>query len=91
MITITNGIRTIEFDDEKLRVVEADCYDFMDWIENAVYEKYRRTLDQIVAENTDRNPVKMTIDAKADIVKGIPLKSAKERAIENQDIWRRIM
>lgn len=42
-------------------------------------DKHRRTLDEIVERETDRNPRKVTPAEKRDFVKTIPLESARER------------
>lgn len=79
MITIADGIKTITIDDENIRVTETDCYSFMDWIVNAVNEKHRRVLDRLVLEHTDKNPQKISLEDKIELIRPITLKSAKEK------------
>jgi len=79
MITISDEIKTIQIDDEDQRVIETDCYSFIDWLENAAREKVRRVRDRIILDRTDKNPQKISFGEKKNLVKDIPLELAKER------------
>jgi len=79
MITISDGIKTIQIDDKDIRIAETDCYSLMDWIENTIKEKVRRVRDRIIFDKTDKNPQKLSPEEKKNLTKNIPLESAKER------------
>jgi len=80
MITISNGKKQIIINDDEIKIAEIDCYDFMDWIENAIREKIRRVSDSLILENTDKNPYKLTENDKMQIIKNLELISAKEKS-----------
>jgi uncharacterized protein YjhX (UPF0386 family) len=80
MITISNGKRQIIINDDEIKIAEIDCYDFMDWIENAIREKIKRVSDGLILENTDKNPYKLTENDKMQIIKNLKLISAKEKS-----------
>jgi hypothetical protein len=79
---------TIETDDGTqvcdLTVDEQKAFEYVakspkEWIENAIRNRVRRAVDQIVAETTDKNPKKMSVPDKLAIVRTVDIKSAKER------------
>lgn len=70
---------TVMVSDEELKALEWDIYNVQNWIQNAISEKARRTMDILVKENTDKNPRKIPKAEKELIIKGLDLKTAKER------------
>lgn len=70
---------TVKVSDEELKALEWDIYDVQKWIQNAISEKARRTMDTLVEQNTTYNPRKLPKAEKEKIVKELDLESAKER------------
>ena len=77
---ITIGKESRDYPDDFERVLETDMADVAEWVFNALEEKHRRTLDAVVARETDRNPKKLTIAAKHDLLKDIELPRAADEA-----------
>ncbi len=82
---------TIETDEgsEKLNLSaeEQKAFEFvangpLEWIRNAIQNRVRRAVDQIVEENSDKNFKKMEVADKLKVVKGANIKSAKVRQEE---------
>lgn len=70
---------TVTVSDEELKALEWDIYDVQDWIQNAISEKARRTMDLLIEQNTDKNPKKVAKAEKESIIQGLTLETAKER------------
>lgn len=49
------------------------------WLDNAIHEKARRVIDSVITENTDRQPKKMSVEDKHEIVSSMTLQTAVER------------
>ncbi len=79
MITLTDGARTIVFDDEVQRIIESNVLDLFEWIENAVQEKYRRVASGLITEYTNLNPSKMSFETLKLEASKIEVKSVRER------------
>ncbi len=77
-------IYTIELTESQDKALRYIAYDPQEWIENAVYERCRQAIDEIVYQEVERitsegGELKGT---KEDIVLSAPIKSAKEREDE---------
>ena len=70
---------TVTVSDEELKALEWDIYNVQNWIQNAISEKARRTMDILVLEHTDKNPKKISKEDKEVIITGLALETAKER------------
>lgn len=75
---------TITLTEAQKKALEYVAYDPQDWIENAVYERCRLAIDEIVALEVDRitSSGGEISGTKDDIVLAAPIKSAKERQEE---------
>lgn len=76
---------TVIVSEEELKALEWDIYDVQEWIQNAISEKARRTMDTLIEQHTDKNPRKVPKAEKERIIKGLELKTAKERTDEHND------
>jgi len=65
--------------DEELKALEWDIYDVQDWIQNAISEKTRRTMDILIEKHTDKNPKKVSKTDKEAMIQSLKLETAKER------------
>ena len=72
------GTELIDLAVEEQKAIEVVLFDPVEWIRNVVREQVRRAVDQIVKENSDKNPKKTDIAEKLIIVDGADIKSAKE-------------
>lgn len=70
---------TVTVSDEELKTLEWDIYDVQEWIQNAISEKARRTIDILVEQHTNKNYKKISKVDKEKIIKDLKLESAKER------------
>jgi hypothetical protein len=72
---------TITLTEAQKKALEYIAYDPQDWIENAVYERCRLAIDEIVAQEVERitSSGGELSGTKEDIVLSAPIKSAKER------------
>lgn len=75
---------TITLTDAQQKALEYVAYDPKDWIENAVYNRCRIAIDEIVAQEVERITSKggELSGTKEDVVLAAPIKSAKERTDE---------
>jgi len=71
---------TVKVSNEELKALEWDIYNVQDWIQNAISEKARRTVDILVEQHTDKNPKKVLKADKEKIIKQLELETAKERS-----------
>lgn len=70
---------TVVVSDEDLKALEWDIYNVQEWIQNAISEKARRTVDILVEQNTDKNPRKIPRAEKEKIIRRLVLETAKEK------------
>lgn len=75
---------TITLTDAQYKALAYVAYDPKEWIENAVYNRCRIAMDEIVAQEVERIiSIGETISGtKEDIVLAAPIKSAKEQTDE---------
>ncbi|MCK4423657.1 MAG: hypothetical protein KAV18_06260 [Candidatus Omnitrophica bacterium] len=82
MLTITINNESFELSDAEVKAAEWDMISIKDYIENAIKNKARQCIDQIVTDHTDKQPKKISIAEKESIVLAAPVKSAKQRQAE---------
>ena len=70
---------TITVSDEELKALEWDIYDVQEWIQNAISEKARRTMDTLIEQGTNFNPKKLSKVEKENIIQNFVFETAKER------------
>jgi len=70
---------TVTVSDWELEALKWDIYNVQDWIQNAISEKARRTIETLIEQNTDRNPRKVSKLDKERMIRNLDLESAKER------------
>lgn len=71
---------TVTVSDDEFKTLEWDIYDVQKWIQNAISEKARRTMDTLIEQNSNLNPKKISKAEKQDIIRGLNLETAKERS-----------
>ena len=78
---------TITLTEAQQKALEYVAYDPQEWIENAVYNRCRIAIDEIVAEEVERITSQggEISGTKEDIVLAAPIKSAKERTNESKE------
>lgn len=79
---------TITVSTQELKALEWDIYNVQDWIQNAISEKARRTIDTLIDKHSDKNYKKLSKEDKEKIIKDLVLETAKERTdrLENEPI-----
>lgn len=65
--------------DEELKALEWDIYNVHAWIQNAISEKARRTMDILIEQNTSFNYKKISAMEKESIIRKLVIETAKER------------
>ena len=78
-IETDNGMAVLDLTADEQKAFEYVANGPKEWIENAIRNRVRRAMDQIVNENSDKNPKKVSVEEKLTIVKNADIKSAKER------------
>ena len=79
---------TITLTEAQQKSLEYVAYDPQEWIENAVYNRCRIAIEEIVLEEVERITSRggEISGTKEDIVLAAPIKSAKERTDELQSL-----
>jgi len=70
------------FSDAEKKALEWDIVDLQEWFDNFLHHKASRCIDRIVLEHSDKQPSKLTLAEKEQIVLNTPLKTAAERQAE---------
>lgn len=78
-IETDDGTKTIDLLPEEQKAFEHIANMPVDWIENAVRNRTRQAIDQIIKENSDRQPDKITDAERLTIVGDADIKSAKQK------------
>ena len=76
------GVEVIDLSSEEQKAFEFVANGPLEWIRNAIQNRVRRAVDQIVKENSDKQPSKTAVAEKLKIVKDANIKSAKVRQEE---------
>ena len=58
----------VTISDEEEKALLIYMVDIQEWIDNAIHNRARQAIDQIISENTDRQPKKMPIEDRNKII-----------------------
>ena len=72
---------TVEINDAEEKALLTDMISIQGWLDNAIHEKARRTINIIVSKISDRQPKKMAVEDKHEIIRQANLETAAERNI----------
>lgn len=86
MKTIKIGTKSFTLSDAEVKAAEWDILEIYDWIENAIRNKARQCIDQLILDHTTVNPKKIPVEEKETIIQGLTIKSARERMKEMEKI-----
>lgn len=73
---------TVDLLEEEEKALLTDMLSIQGWLDNAIHEKARRCIDQLVQDYSDKQPQKLALEEKLRIVKEAKVKSAAERQAE---------
>lgn len=80
-------MRTIQTTDVQEKAMSYIALDPQEWIQNAWDNRARQAMDEIVQEHSDKQPKKMTVAEKEEIVKKANIKTAAQR---NQEVLEKL-
>jgi hypothetical protein len=81
-IETDEGTEVMDLSAEEQKAFEFVANGPLEWIQNAIQNRVRRAVDQIVSDASDKNPKKTDVAEKLTIVKDADIKSAKVRQEE---------
>jgi len=81
-IETDDGTEVIDLSVEEQKAFEYVANPPLEWIKNAIQNRVRRAVDQIVSETSDKNPKKTEVAEKLLIVEDANIKPAKVRTEE---------
>jgi len=81
-IETDEGTEVIDLSSEEQKAFEFVANGPKEWIQNAIQNRVRRAVDQIVGIASDKNPKRTLVAEKLAIVKDADIKSAKQRQAE---------
>ena len=70
---------------EEEKALLTDMTSIQEWIENAISNKARHTIDTLILLNTKSNPNKLTQVEKNALIKDMTLETAAEREVRLKD------
>lgn len=70
---------TIEINDAEAKALATDLFSIQEWLENAVHNKARRLIDDIIGKATDRQPKKIPVKEKRQMIMDMKLETGAER------------
>lgn len=73
---------TITISDEEEKALSTDMISIQDWIDNAIRNKARQCIDNIVEDTTDKKAKNLSVEEKLTIVRDADVKTAAERRAE---------
>lgn len=76
------GIYKVTLSEEEEKALLTDMISIQEWIDNAIHNKARQCIDNIVTQYSDKQPGKISIEAKLAIVRSAKVKPAAERQAE---------
>ena len=76
------GQYTVTLSAEEEKALLTDMISIQDWLDNAIHNKARQCIDMVVEQVSDKQPKKISVKEKLDIVKAAIIKSAAERQAE---------
>ena len=76
---------TVELTEDEVRVLDSWIGEdqIQPWLQHAIKNKARQRIDASIMETTDRNPKKMTEEAKLALIKKMTLPTRAERDKQN--------
>lgn len=69
----------VEISDEAYKAMEVIALDPQEWLQNAIDNRARHAMDEIVLAVSDKNPKKISIEEKKQIVAAANIETAAER------------
>jgi len=73
---------TIKISAEEEKALLTDMVSIQTWIENAIHNKARQCIDNVVKEYSDKQPEKISVVEKSSIVSTVNPKTAVKKAAE---------
>lgn len=70
---------TVTLTPEEEKALLTDMASIQDWLDNAIHNKARQCIDKVIAQHTDKQPQKLTPQAKVKIIRKLTLQTAVER------------
>lgn len=70
---------TIEINDAEEKALLTNMISIQEWLGNLIHEKARRVIDTIVEKETDRQPKKIPVAEKHNLIRGLVLETAVEK------------
>lgn len=70
---------TVSINDAEEKALLTDMLSIQDWIDTAIHNKARRTIDSIVARETDKQPKKMSVEDKQSLIMELELETGAEQ------------
>jgi len=75
----------VEISDAEEKALLTDMISIQEWIDNAIHNKARQVIDNIITKHTDKNAKKMLKESKELIIQSLILKTAAERVAEFEE------
>ncbi len=70
---------TIKLNDAEKKALLTDMVSIQEWVDNVIHNKARQCIDKIIKDTTDKQPNKMSVSEKQQIVINTQIESAAER------------
>lgn len=65
--------------DVEEKALLTDMKSIQEWLENAIHNKARQVIDDIILKESNSNPAKLTKDEKLNFIRSATLETAKEK------------
>lgn len=75
---------TITISDEEEKALLTDMISIQTWIDNAIHNKARQCIDKIIEDYSDKQPKKISMVERNQIVRKAKVKTAAERNAESE-------
>jgi len=72
----------VEITDEEKKGLEYVAFSIQAWVDNAIHNRARQAIDQIVNEHSDKQAKKIPLAEKLSIVRNANIKTAAQRQAE---------
>lgn len=69
----------VDYDVDGEKALLTDMVSIQEWLNCAVYNKIRKVVDRIVKRITDKQPEKMSMEEKLEIIRNTKIESAAEK------------
>lgn len=70
---------TVTINDAEEKALLTDMLSIQDWLDNAIHNKARRTIDSIIQKETDRQPKKLSVAEKHNLIREMELETGAEQ------------